>query len=54
MSWDQLLAIRKDQVQDAIDGERDRRVPPACPKDGQPMITDASGGLVCGYDGYRP
>lgn len=51
MSWEQLLAILHEQVED-VDQERSRR-PSACPNDGTPLETAPDGSLHCPFDGWR-
>lgn len=54
MAWDELLAIVREQAQDAVRGEQERRRPAACPNDGEPLAAGPDGRLVCPYDGWRP
>lgn len=50
MSWDQLLAIGRDN---AAERRLERREPPvACPNDGEPLESGPRGELHCRFDGW--
>lgn len=51
MSWEQLIAIRQDQV-DTILAEQ-AAPPQACPNDGEPLRSGPNGGLFCPFDGWQ-
>ena len=51
MSWEQLLAIRREAVELA---RAEKSSPPAaCPNDGEPLTQGLNGSLTCKFDGYR-
>jgi hypothetical protein len=51
MSWYQLLGIQR-EVADAALYEK-RRVPSACPNDGEPLTPGPDNVLFCRFDGWR-
>jgi hypothetical protein len=52
VSWAQLQEIVREAK---VMASEDRSVrPSACPNDGEPLVSDFAGQLVCPYDGWRP
>jgi hypothetical protein len=52
MSWEQLIAIRQEQVDTVL---AEKAAPPqACPNDGEPLRAGPDGELFCPFDGWRP
>lgn len=49
MSWEQLLAIREEQIELIREAEAD---PVACPNDGEPLQSGPDGQLFCKFDGW--
>lgn len=51
MSWEQLIAIAREAVQEA-EAEKSR-APEACPDCGTPLEAGPAGVLFCRFDGWR-
>jgi hypothetical protein len=52
MSWEQLIAIRQEQVDTVL---AELAAPPqACPNDGEPLREGPTGELFCPFDGWQP
>lgn len=52
MSWEQYAEILKVAREEA--DYNARRVPSACPNDGEPLLQGPDGELFCPSDGWRP